>query len=176
VKVSSPVSKVSTSVPAHPAIEIVRLNPDWLEHLQKFLEDLRESGDDIFFSPHIVDRDTINRLANSDTKDFYYLLVEDENVLGYGLLRGWDEGYAIPSLGMAIHPSVRGVGFGRLLMNFLHVVALHKGAKNMRLRVLKSNKKAIGLYTSLGYKFEEDKLDAEFLVGFKDIGKHNDDL
>ena len=151
--------------------EIVKLGPEWQESLQVFLQDLRDCGDDVFFSPHPIDGNTINRLANSETLDFYYLLVQDDSILGYGLLRGWDEGYKIPSLGMAIHPSARCSGLGKMFLNFLHTVALRKGAKKMRLRVLNKNQKAIGLYRSLGYVFEEDKNQDDYLIGFKNLGQ-----
>ena len=92
----------------NPCLELVRLAPEWQEALQRFLLDIKDCGDDVFFSPHLTDIDLIRSLAERDSKDMFYLLVEQEHVLGYGLLRGWDEGYQIPSLGLAIHPSARG--------------------------------------------------------------------
>ena len=32
-------------------------------------------------------------------------------VAGYGLLRGWDQGYAVPSLGIAVSPSIEAGGW-----------------------------------------------------------------
>lgn len=164
VNASNPVATISQSM------EIVRLSPKWQEGLLVFLQDLHASGDDVLFSPHASDEDTINRLVSFDTVDSYYLLVEKGIVLGYGLLRGWDEGYQIPSLGMAIHPSARRSGLGNMFMNFLHLVARRKGADKIRLRVFKENDRAIGLYKSLGYVFEDDGTQQDYLIGFRSLG------
>lgn len=152
-------------------MEIVRLSPRWQEGLANFFQALRDNGDADFFSPHPADAETIGQLARYNGKDLYCLLVEEEKILGYGLLRGWDEGYQIPGLGIAIHPSARGSGLGKVLMNFLHVSAFRRGASKVRLRVLESNEKAIGLYKSLGYVFEEDVKQAGYLVGYKSLEK-----
>lgn len=156
---------------AYPSLEVVRLAPEWEEGLQQFLQDLKASGDEIFFSPHPADADSIRRIAAHDGKDLYYLLVEQGEVLGYGMLRGWDDGYQIPSLGLAIHPSARGRGLGKMLMDFLHLLASRRGAEKVRLRVRANNEKALNLYKSLGYAFEKDTNQAGFLVGCKNIGR-----
>ncbi|WP_323004580.1 GNAT family N-acetyltransferase [Denitromonas sp.] len=153
----------------HTSLEMVRLAPQWQGGLLQFLNDLKESGDDVFFSPHPTDEDSIRRIASFDGKDLYYLLVEKNRVLGYGMLRGWDEGYQIPSLGLAIHPTARGLGLGKMLMDFLHLLASRRGAGKVRLRVRANNEKAICLYKSLGYVFEKEISQSDFLVGFKGI-------
>jgi ribosomal-protein-alanine N-acetyltransferase len=167
-------SPAKNSVPvdiAYPSLEVVRLAPEWQEGLQQFFQDLKASGDEVFFSPHPSDVDSIRRIAAHDGKDLYYLLVEHGKVLGYGMLRGWDEGYQIPSLGLAIHPSARGQGLGKMFMDFLHLLASRRGADKVRLRVRANNEKALNLYKILGYAFEEDTKQAGFLVGFKNMGR-----
>ena len=71
---------------------------------------------------------------------------------------------------MAIHPLVRGIGLGKLFMNFLHMLAFRRGASKVRLRVNKKNDKAISLYKGLGYVFNDDIKQAEYLVGLKNLG------
>ena len=97
----------------------------------------------------------------------YYIMVEGPSVLGYGLLRGWDEGYAIPSLGIAIHPSARSSGLGLSLMHFLHAAARRRGAAKVRLRVRNDNARAVELYKRLGYAFESSE--ENYYVGFKEL-------
>jgi [ribosomal protein S18]-alanine N-acetyltransferase len=150
----------------NPSLEVVKLSPGWEEGLRLFLQTLSENGDTSVFSPHPTDEATINRLAHHMGMDLYYLLVEGENVLGYGLLRGWDEGYQIPSLGIAIHPSVRGQGLGEVLIGFMHILASRRGANTVRLRVHRNNNKAIALYRKLGYVFQIDSKQTEYFIGF----------
>lgn len=168
---SSPAENKSPAINKAPSLELVRLDLRWQEGLKQFFQSLRECGDDIFFSPHPTDEKSINKIAGHNGKDLYYLLVEGEKVLGYGMLRGWDEGYQIPGLGLAIHPSARGEGLGRMLMDFLHLLACRRGASKVRLRVRINNEKAINLYKSLGYVFKEDANQADYLIGFKSIEK-----
>lgn len=151
--------------------EVVRLVPAWQVGLQLFFQDLKACGDNFFFSPHLTDIDSIRGIASHDSKDMYYLLVDQGRILGYGMLRGWDEGYQIPSLGLAIHPSARRQGLGKLFMDILHLLASQRGAEKVRLRVHVKNELAINLYKSLGYTFEKDSNEPFFWVGFKNIGR-----
>lgn len=82
--------------------------------------------------------------------------------MGYGMLRGWEEGWAVPSLGLAIHPRFRGLGAGRRLLTHLHERARFRGADTVRLKVYRTTGAAIALYTSLGYRFEPSS-DTELL-------------
>lgn len=76
------------------------------------------------------------------------------------MLRGWDEGFDIPSLGIAIHPEYQRMGAGRVLMHFLHLAARHKGAKRVRLKYDLANKRVRQFYESFGYLFSsEDQLE-----------------
>ena len=90
--------------------------------------------------------------------------MEVNKVIGYGMLRGWDEGYEVPFLGVAISPRKRGKGAGKLLIRFLHDVARNKKAQIIRLKVYKNNEVAIKMYKSLGYKFD-DWNDNKQLIG-----------
>ena len=71
------------------------------------------------------------------------------------MLRGWDEGYTIPSLGVAAASEYRGTGLGRLMMDYLHAVARLSGAPSIMLRVYKGNEAAVQLYQRLGYDLTE---------------------
>ena len=79
--------------------------------------------------------------------------MRERAVIGYGMLRGWDDGYETPSLGIAIAPGMQGRGLGRMLMEFLHAEARQRGADRIRLKVHAENVRAVALYQSLGYEF-----------------------
>ena len=97
-----------------------------------FFEALRESGDDRFFHPHPFTSEEAERILGYSGPDIYRVLLKENNVLGYGMLRGWEDGYAVPSLGIAIHPVSRGVGLGRAFMLYLHEIARQKGSREIR--------------------------------------------
>jgi ribosomal-protein-alanine N-acetyltransferase len=133
-------------------MEIRPIGPEDIEPLTKFFYLLAQYDLTKFFHPHPLTARHARVIANYSGKDLYIGVIEGRNILGYGLLRGWDSGYKIPSLGIVIHPAAQGQGVGRLLMNFLHVTALRRGANKVRLRVYPDNQSAIGLYRAMGYK------------------------
>jgi len=139
------------------ALEIVRISPKYQAHLADFFRSLASDPETTFFHPHEFTDEGARQIATYKGQDLYYAILYNNQMLGYGMLRGWDEGYIIPSLGIAIHSSVRNMGLGRLLMSFLHAAAQLRGAKNIRLKVSPENSTAIRLYTQLGYQFLTEK-------------------
>lgn len=146
-----------------PPFECRILCSEWMQPLMDFLRDLQEAGDTELFCPHAFTDEAVHQIVTRAHKDAYYVLVEGKQVLGYGMLRGWDEGFEVPSLGIAIHPSVRGTGLGRAFMHILHACARRKGATKVRLRVKSGNTRAASLYKGLGYEFQSEE--AGYLVG-----------
>lgn len=149
------------------ALECRQLGPEWANALEEFFDELVASGTDRHFHPHPFTADEAVRRCNYSGTDLYYVLVHGERVLGYGLLRGWDEGYSIPSLGIALRPTARGIGLGKAFMHFLHAAARYKGATGIRLKVFPGNESAVKLYTDLGYRFVAEEADQ--LVGMIDL-------
>ena len=145
--------------------EIRTLAPEHADALARFFEVLKADGANKFFLPHPLTAEAAREKANYDGKDLFVLLFKKNDVLGYGMLRGWDEGYDIPSLGIAIHPEEQSRGLGRLMMKFLATAASERGAKKIRLRVHRENKPAISLYRALGYHLVSDD-DGQYLVGY----------
>lgn len=91
-------------------------------------------------------------LAN---RDEYHVAqdVGSGRIVAYGMLRGWAEGFEVPSLGIAVHPEHRGRGIAKQFMQHLHRVAIGRGAERVRLKVYRHNQAAVKLYESLGYTF-----------------------
>lgn len=152
------------------AIECIAYRPGWEGELARFFDALKASGDDAYFHPHAADEATLRALSHEIDADLHYLLVQGRDVLAYGLMRGWDAGYAIPSLGVAVHPSVRTSGLGHLMMEYLETMARHRGISTVRLRVHKENTRAIDLYARRGYRMTADRSDERLLVGIKSFG------
>jgi len=148
-------------------LEFRVLGPQMLVGLSGFFRAFAEGPDRDFFHPHPMTDEVAARICAYDGRDLYYAACGGGNVLAYGLLRGWDEGFEIPSLGIAIHPEARGRGLARPFMTFLHAAAKFRGATNIRLTVYNDNQRAVELYRRLGYAFEA-KNDRE-LVGVLEL-------
>ena len=134
-------------------IEYVAVSRPWIKKLAKFFENIVSNKDDKYFHPHPLTYDMAKNIAVYEGNDLYFLQIKDNEITGYGMLRGWDDGFTIPSLGIVIHPSFRNQGFGKEFMEFLHEQAKAKGATKVRLKVYYKNKSALQLYVSLGYTF-----------------------
>lgn len=148
-------------------LELRALSPEWVEPLTRFFSSLKMAGDERHFHPHPLTAVQAEERCRYRGKDLYYILVDDRHILAYGMLRGWDEGYAVPSLGIAVHPQMQGKGLGRAFMHFLHAAAHYHGAKKIRLKVHKDNLHAISLYQHLGYVFGSEE--AGQLLGTIDL-------
>jgi len=146
-------------------MNIEKLTHANLEQLHYFLtrNDFRAEN----FYPHPFTLDYLVWLLVRRTKDFYCVMRDGEKVISYGMLRGFEEGFEIPSLGVSVDKDYRGKGVGRFMCNYLHFVAKLKGCTKVRLRVNKDNATAKTLYESLGYVFRD--FDEEYLEGFIDL-------
>ncbi len=109
--------------------------------------------DTTFFRPHDFTPAMAQEIANRRGRDLFALLFDGELPVAYGLLRGWDEGYATPSLGIAVRTGLFGRGIGRRMMRELHRAAAERGSSAVRLRVHEDNVRARRLYERLGYVY-----------------------
>ncbi len=134
-------------------IQYYSINVSWIDRLASFFELIKNRKDDQYFHPHPFNKEKAKELGHYKDKDLYFLQTVESEICGYGMLRGWDEGYSVPSLGMIIHPDYRGKGLAEEFMAFLHDCARQKGAKQICLKVYPKNKAAIALYTKMGYFF-----------------------
>ena len=144
-----------------------RLGPEHATTLAVLFTRLQRAGVDKSFHPHPLTAQEASVRATYHGDDFYCVMLRGDTAIGYGMLRGWDEGFLVPSLGIVIDPALQGLGYGRLLMSFLHDVATQRGADRVRLKVDPKNRRAIELYRSFGYCFEEAK-DGQ-LIGLVDL-------
>ena len=151
------------------ALEFRKASPEFQKPIEDFFRDIEESGMGKFFHPHPFTKAEAQRVSYYEGKDLYYVAVIGGHVLGYGFLRGWDDGYTIPSLGILLHSSAQGQGLGRTFMYFLHAAARQRGAAKIMLKVYPDNIPAVNLYTSLGYVFQIEKKQNQ-LVGILELG------
>ncbi len=137
--------------------------------LTEFFDALTAACDDRFFHPHALTPAEARRVCSHDGEDLYLVAADGDRVVAYGLLRGWDIGFEVPSLGIAVHPHERGCGVARAFMHYLHATARRRGAPRVRLKVYHDNTPAKRLYESLGYVFAEKGSDGQ-LIGLLDFG------
>jgi ribosomal protein S18 acetylase RimI-like enzyme len=122
-----------------------------------------------FFHPHPLTAEYALQLCRSQgvKKDRYYLTRRQGQLVGYSMLRGWDEGYDVPSFGGCVHPAARGTGVGHFLVIHAIGAAYALGARKLRLSLYKANLRALHIYTKVGFAFSA-KNERE-LIGWLDL-------
>jgi [ribosomal protein S18]-alanine N-acetyltransferase len=122
-----------------------------------------------FFHPHPFTREFAGELCRraATCQDRYYVACYQDRVIAYMMLRGWDEGYAVPSFGVCTHPALRDVGLGQALLAHAVEESRSAVAPQLRLTVFKCNERAVHVYRKFGFVFH-DKNERE-LVGLLDL-------
>jgi ribosomal-protein-alanine N-acetyltransferase len=147
-----------------------------LECLTSFLEDNNRPQITRGFHPFPLNHETSARIANGPSLDRFFVALLNEQIIGISMLRGWDEGYEIPSFGIMVDYRYQGQGIGRKLTEFAIAEAEHIGCLRVRLSVIASNIAAVHLYTSLGFnetsreRITISGLPDEKIIMFKNLG------
>lgn len=124
-----------------------------------------------FFHPHQFTEEEARKICNelSQKKDLYFIALKKEKVVGYGMLRGWDEGYDIPSFGICVHPNYQGQGIGKAITCYAIKLSKEKKAEKIMLKVYKENIPAYELYKKIGFDFTGETEDKKQWVGYLKI-------
>lgn len=138
-------------------LEITKINNNHIQELMELFGFIEHDEDaKNFFYPHPFTYQHASFIANNVEKDIYVLAKYNSKILSYGMLRGWDEGYQVPSLGIYVVQESRSIGLGKFMLEYLHLSAKLRGAISVRLKVHRNNERALRLYQKIGYKFDLD--------------------
>lgn len=108
-------------------------------------------------------------IADYTGKDNYDFAFSDGKIAGMGMLRGWDEGYEIPSLGLFVSPNFQGFGVGKAIMNHLTSLAMSRSCDRIRLTVDTVNERAVNLYKAQNYEIDAAQSDRDRLVMYRKL-------
>jgi ribosomal protein S18 acetylase RimI-like enzyme len=125
------------------------MGPTHVAPLTRLFE--RNEPDAGLFDPFPLTAQTAQRIANRRGVDRYFGAERGQDLLGMTMLRGWDEGFAVPSFGILIDREQRGRGLGAAMTETTIEEARRLGASAVRLSVYTANETALGLYQRLGF-------------------------
>jgi len=128
------------------------------KHLKEFFKTIKG---DKFFHPFPFTKKTIDKILAAD-KDLYFYSWDKEKIVGMCMLRGFDEGYEIPSFGIIVHPDYRDKGIGSAGLDMATEVCERLKCKKIRLTVDEGNERAKRMYKKAGFKFNKN-------IGFKKL-------
>jgi len=153
-----------------PDLVIRRIRTTDAALLGDFFEEIAADAETLrFFHPHSLTREYAALLCGGAAArlDRYFVMLYHGRPVAYALLRGWDNGLAVPSWGGCVHPDLRSAGLGHALL--VHAVAESRsaGATKLRLTVYKNNQRGVHLYSKFGFVFQDK--DEKSVVGFLDL-------
>lgn len=148
-------------------IAVRQIQGEDYESLARLLEENNKPEITRYFHPFPMNSKTACQIAFTEHLDRYYIAVKEEQVLGLCMLRGWDEGFQTPSLGVLVDQRYRGLGAARKMTRFAIAEARKMGCLKIRLTVYFSNTPALNLYSLLG--FREISRESVIIAGEPDI-------
>src|SRR5437868_5658457 len=103
------------------------------------------------FDPFPLSRETASALATDPGEDRYFAAWLDGRIVAFSMLRGWNEGFEVPSFGILVDLAHPREGIGRWLTERTCEEARKLGCTRVRLSVYGSNKHARSLYENIGF-------------------------
>jgi|SRR3954447_8220742 ribosomal-protein-alanine N-acetyltransferase len=131
-----------------------QLGPDDLAALTKLFEENAVPEVTSSFDPFPLTKGTAEDLLRPGRADQFYGAFDDGRLVAFSMLRGWDEGYEIPSFGIFVDAGSHGHGVGARLTEWTIEQARLADAPSVRLSVYASNERAIHIYSRLGFEVE----------------------
>lgn len=119
--------------------------------LARFFEENNRLQITLYFHPFPLTSRTAYEIACKRHQDRFYVAISDNKILGFCMLRGWEEGFQKPSFGVMIDYRYQGLGLGRRMTLFAIEEAKKLGCRKIILSVYSSNFRAVDLYESLGF-------------------------
>jgi ribosomal-protein-alanine N-acetyltransferase len=107
------------------------------------------------FDPFPLTVDEARRIALEPRLDAYFVARTDAGLIGMSMLRGFDDGFEVPSFGIFVDHRHHGRGVGRRLTAWTVGEARRRGCAAIRLSVYASNEAGVHLYRSLGFEERE---------------------
>jgi ribosomal protein S18 acetylase RimI-like enzyme len=105
------------------------------------------------FTPFPMTAATAGTLLTGRREDRFYGAFRPEGELvAFSMLRGWDEGFAVPSFGIVVDAGLHGQGLGSRLTRWTIERARELGSAQVRLSVYTDNPVAHGIYRRLGFE------------------------
>jgi RimJ/RimL family protein N-acetyltransferase len=107
-----------------------------------------------YFTPFSFEEDSIRKIINEAVNDKYFGIFIDDELVGFYMLRGFDEGYEVPSYGVWISEKFSGLGLSKLTLQHAITFCKVNSIKIIMLKVHPENIIAKNIYENFGFKQE----------------------
>lgn len=104
-----------------------------------------------YFIPFEFNYNSVKKVLSGMKLDHFIGIFIDDKIVGFYMLRGFDEGYSIPSYGVWISPKYSGLGLAKLTIQHALSFCKINGIKKIMLKVHPKNMKAKQIYEGFGF-------------------------
>jgi ribosomal protein S18 acetylase RimI-like enzyme len=133
------------------SVEIKELK---LEHIPNFVKNLSAESPEYLkhFTAFELSNKVFVNLLTKVVKDKYFGIFYGEEIVGFYMLRGFDEGFEIPSYGVIILSKFSNKGLSKLTLYHAFALCRLNKVKKLMLKVRPENTYAKKLYESFGFE------------------------
>lgn len=154
------------------SIDVRRLTINDNKQLIDFFNLVIEEKLDQYFHPHKFTEEAAISILDKISNDWYFgVFICSTNfskMIGYGMLRGWDEGYEIPSFGICILNNYQNMGIGKIIIDYAKLICRINKCSKIRLKVYPKNGRSLQIYRKNGFIFSGETQNDQ-LIGFLEL-------
>ena len=123
-------------------------------HISNLVKKLSENSAEYLklFTAFELTSDAFNSILSKAVRDKYFGIFFGETIIGFYMLRGFDQGYEVPSYGVVISSDFSNKGLSRLTLYHAFAVCRLNNIKKIMLKVRPENIFAKKLYESVGFE------------------------
>jgi ribosomal protein S18 acetylase RimI-like enzyme len=155
-------------------INFIKLKSSDSEAMSQLLLDSPQSYIQ-YFQPFDFQTTSIRKILETAEKDIFLGVKlqseSNQELVGFYMLRGLDEGYDEPMYGVFISNKYMSKGIARLTIQHAECLCKMNSYKRLLLKVHLENPRAKRLYESLGFKFLRENPSNKNIVLYKNIDK-----
>lgn len=131
-------------------LEIRKLYANSAESVSALLE--RQAAEYAqYFTPFAYDYHTVQRQLRDAKQDIFGGAFVDSRLAALWLLRGWDQGYDVPTFGIMVDANWTGKGIAAACMQAAIATARLRGAKRIMSKVHTANPAPLRLNEQMGF-------------------------
>jgi len=104
-----------------------------------------------FFRPFGYDEASIAAALAQTGQDIYTGLFWDQQLVGFFMLRGWNEGYEVPAFGILIDERYRGYGLEMAALDTAKVICRLRNVSRLMIKMNPDNISAKGVARKTGF-------------------------
>lgn len=124
-----------------------------------------------FFYPFGFGRPAVSAVLAGQGRDVFTGLYWGGRMVGFFMLRGWNEGYEVPAFGIIIDEKYRGHGLEMVCLDAAKAICRLRGAERIMLKMHPENISAKGVARKIGFVQTGSEPESGNIIYHLELGK-----